>query len=92
MFASLEAVAKSMGVKGNFSKCLQNSKTPPLDGAETSGRGLIISPSPALQGRRGGLWRGCRGAGEAGLKVPWFDGEVNFLFSSLNEPEGGIIV
>ena len=31
-------------------------------------------------------------AGEAGLKVPWFDGEVIFLFSSLNEPEGGIIV
>lgn len=52
----------------------------------------INSSSLAQQGRRGGLWRGCRGAGEAGLKVPWFDGEVIFLFSSLNGPEGGIIV
>lgn len=53
---------------------------------------MITSSSLALRERRGGLWRGCRGAGEAGLKVPWFDGEVIFLFSSLNEPEGGIIV
>lgn len=30
--------------------------------------------------------------GEAGLKVPWFDGDVIFLFSSLNGLGGGIIV
>ena len=34
----------------------------------------------------------CYRAGVAGLKVPWFDGEVIFLFSSLNGYEGGIIV
>ena len=44
---------------------------------------VLISPSPALRERRGGLWRGCRGAGEAGLKVPWCDGDVSLSIFKL---------
>ena len=44
---------------------------------------VITSSYPDLLLCRGGLWRGCRGAGEAGLKVPWFDGDVSLSIFKL---------